>query len=120
MDKIATLDAPTHTEAEYEAAVDRRFREMERTGMEMAQRQERIERLQAKTLSMLAALREQTDSSRKADQPGANGMHSPDAEEVNPLARIAGSYADDPFWEEFVQLMEESRQAAEAAPAPVE
>ena len=50
-------------------------------------------------------------------RPRSNGTCSPDSEEADHLARIAGSYADDPFWEEFVQLMEEARQEADAAPA---
>ena len=35
----------------------------------------------------------------------------PSAEEVNPLARIAGSYADDPNWDEFLLALEVSRHA---------
>ena len=35
----------------------------------------------------------------------------PGAEGVNPLARIAGSYADDPNWEEFLLALEASRRA---------
>ena len=32
------------------------------------------------------------------------------AVEINPLARIAGSYANDPNWPEFIQAMEASRR----------
>lgn len=32
-------------------------------------------------------------------------------EQRNPLERIAGSYADDPFWDEFLQALEDSRHA---------
>ena len=28
----------------------------------------------------------------------------------HPLASVLGSFADDPFWDEFVQLMEEERR----------
>lgn len=53
----------------------------------------------------------------------ANGRAAPpvsNAEETNPLAAIAGSYAADPFWDEFVQLLEESRQALDAEPVSAE
>lgn len=32
------------------------------------------------------------------------------AVEINPLARIAGSYANDPNWTEFIQAIEVSRR----------
>lgn len=35
-------------------------------------------------------------------------------EQRNPLERIAGSYADDPFWDEFLQALEESRRALDS------
>ena len=45
-----------------------------------------------------------------------NGFHKDYASvsstsiEANPLASIAGSYKDDPFWDEFVQIMKDERQ----------
>ncbi|MDQ2686633.1 MAG: hypothetical protein M3Y28_02075 [Armatimonadota bacterium] len=35
-------------------------------------------------------------------------------EQRNPLERIAGSYADDPFWDEFLQALEDSRRALDS------
>ena len=45
-----------------------------------------------------------------------NGYHKEDKwvvgdpPEKHPLAGIAGSYKDDPFWDEFIQTMQEERQ----------
>lgn len=46
---------------------------------------------------------------------GRNGSHGADADppllgKNHPLAHIAGSYKDDPFWDEFVQLMKDARR----------
>lgn len=45
---------------------------------------------------------------------------APRMEKQNPLERIAGSYADDPFWSEFVQALEDSRRAMDDVTIPSE
>jgi len=51
-----------------------------------------------------------------ANTRNGNGFHKNhpwmpgDPVEANPLASIAGSYKDDPFWDEFVQIMKDERQ----------
>ncbi len=51
-----------------------------------------------------------------ANNRNGNGFHANDAwvsgasVEDNPIASIAGSYKDDPFWDEFVQIMKDERQ----------
>ncbi len=51
-----------------------------------------------------------------ANNHNGNGFHKDyawvpsNSIEANPLARIAGSYKDDPFWDEFVQIMKDERQ----------
>jgi hypothetical protein len=51
-----------------------------------------------------------------APAQNGNGFHKNDtwvpgdSVEDNPIARIAGSYKDDPFWGEFVQIMKDERQ----------
>ncbi len=45
-----------------------------------------------------------------------NGFHKHytwvpgDPPEKHPLAAVAGSFKDDPFWDEFVQIMKDERQ----------
>lgn len=44
-----------------------------------------------------------------------NGFHKADPEppllgKDHPLASIAGSYKDDPFWDEFIQIMKDARR----------
>lgn len=46
---------------------------------------------------------------------GKNGSHEADTNppmlgKNHPLASIAGSYKDDPFWDEFIQLMKDARR----------
>lgn len=53
----------------------------------------------------------QNPLAREAERIVTTQAPPPNAEEVNPLARIAGSYADDPNWDEFLQAMEASRRA---------
>lgn len=50
-------------------------------------------------------------SPRAAERTMTVQTPQPSTEEVNPLARIAGSYADDPNWDEFLLAMEASRRA---------
>lgn len=52
----------------------------------------------------------QNPLAREAERTLTLQTPQPSAGEVNPLARIAGSYADDPNWEEFLQAMEASRR----------
>ena len=48
---------------------------------------------------------------REAERTMTIQTPQPTTEEVNPLARIAGSYADDPNWDEFLLALEASRRA---------
>ncbi len=51
-----------------------------------------------------------------AHSQNGNGFHKNhewvpgDSVEDNPIARIAGSYKDDPFWDEFIQILKDDRQ----------
>lgn len=51
-----------------------------------------------------------------APSRNGNGFHKNDewvpgeSVEDNPIARIAGSYKDDPFWDEFIQILKDERQ----------
>jgi len=47
--------------------------------------------------------------------PVAIDLPQPGTVDTNPLARIAGSYANDPNWEEFKQAMEASRRELDEA-----
>ena len=84
MDTTAVLDAPAHAEAEHEAAVAQRLREMERLEAQIATKQQQIERLQAETLTMLAELRERVTAAPKVDHSLTNGAPRPDTEEIIP------------------------------------
>ncbi len=57
MDQTVTLDVTPHIDAEYEAAIDRYLSEMERMKIQMADKQQNIERLQSETQAMLAELK---------------------------------------------------------------
>jgi len=61
--------------------------------------------------SMTHRKTKQNPLAREAERTVTIQAPQPSAEEVNPLARIAGSYADDPNWGEFLQAMEASRRA---------
>ena len=43
-----------------------------------------------------------------------NGSHKGDPEPLlgrnHPLASVAGSFKDDPFWDEFIQIMKDERR----------
>lgn len=44
-----------------------------------------------------------------------NGFHQADPQppllgKDHPLAKVAGSFKDDPFWDEFIQLMKDARR----------
>ncbi len=46
---------------------------------------------------------------------GNNGFHKAGAQppllgKDHPLASVAGSFKDDPFWDEFIQLMKDARR----------
>jgi len=72
-----------------------------------------IAKAQHKTLKvsgLKGASCQRTNVSGEAESAQANHSPHSDAGEVNPLARIAGSYADDPNWPEFIQAMETSRR----------
>ena len=53
---------------------------------------------------------QQADFAREASRPTTIDLAQTSAGKANPLARIAGSYADDPNWDEFIQAMEASRR----------
>jgi len=46
---------------------------------------------------------------------GSNGFHKRewqvgDPPELHPLAHLAGSHKDDPYWDEYIQLMKDLRR----------
>jgi len=46
---------------------------------------------------------------------GKNGVHEVNTDppmlgKNHPLAHVAGSFKDDPFWDEFIQLMKDARR----------
>ena len=56
----------------------------------------------------------QSNGTNGSANNGANGFHKADPEppllgKDHPLAHIAGSYKDDPFWDEFIQIMKDER-----------
>jgi len=60
------------------------------------------------------ATKERTTEKSAASAASGNGAA---AKEPHPLASVAGSFADDPLWDEFLQAMEESRRQLDAADA---
>lgn len=57
MEKSVTFDVTPNVDAEYEAAIDQYLNEMEHMKTQMAEKQRRIETLQAETQAMLAELK---------------------------------------------------------------
>ncbi len=57
MDQTVMLDITPNIDSEYEAAIDRYLSEMERMKIQMADKQQQIERLQSETQVMLAELK---------------------------------------------------------------
>ena len=56
-----------------------------------------------------------TPPQNSAANGSTNGVHKAEAQppllgKDHPLAKIAGSYKDDPFWDEFIQLVKDARR----------
>ena len=56
-----------------------------------------------------------TPSHRNSHKNGSNGFHKREWQrgaptEDHPLAGVAGSFKDDPLWDEFIQIMKDLRR----------